>query len=84
LMSTEGCAALKASNVPAATQALEECVAGQLISGDIDPATIAVACSVQESTEFADLVVFLASQLEAAGKIPVGTAAKARAARVGQ
>jgi hypothetical protein len=77
--SSEGCAALQASNVPQATQALESCVAGQLISGVGDPAAIAVACSVQASEELADLVVFLASQLESAGKAPVGTANAVRA-----
>jgi hypothetical protein len=81
VIATEGCTALQASNVPQATQALESCVAGQLIAGQTDPAAIAVACAAPAGADILDLVLFLAQQLEAAGKVPAGTTAKVAAAR---
>lgn len=75
----QGCAAFAASPIPADTQALETCVANQLLANDLDPVTIAAACSVTATAELADLVVFLVQQLEASGKVPAGTSAKVRA-----
>jgi hypothetical protein len=76
-----GCKALASSNVPAATQALEECVAGQLLTGATDPIAIGLACSVPAGADLIDLVEFLAQQLESAGKLAPGTTAKIKAAR---
>lgn len=76
-----GCKALAASNVPAATQALEECVVADLLTGATDPVVIGLACAVPAGTEIIDLVEFLAQQLESAGKVPAGTTLKVKAAR---
>jgi hypothetical protein len=76
-----GCAALASSPIPAATQALEACVAQQLIAGDTQVVQIAVACSVPAGTEILDLVEFLAQQLESAGKVPSGTTAAVKGQR---
>lgn len=73
-----GCAALQASPIPADTQALETCVANQLISGATDPVAIGLACSVQAGTDILALVEFLAQQLESKGKVPAGTSAKVK------
>ncbi len=73
-----GCAAFSSSPIPAATQALEACVAQQLISGDTQVVQIAAACAIPAGTDLIDLVEFLAQQLESAGKVPAGTKAAVR------
>ena len=57
------------SVIPADLQADANCVATQLIGGDVNPITIASACAIPENTTLTDLVSWLVKSLGAKGKL---------------
>lgn len=57
------------SNVPGDLESDASCVAGQLISGNINPTSVAAACSMQVDQTFSDLWTFLVNSLGKKGKL---------------
>jgi hypothetical protein len=66
------------SPIPNDLQADANCVANQLLAGDLNPGAVAAACSMQMDQTFADLWAFLVDALGKNGKLSPADQAMAR------